>query len=118
MSDEMKLFIMVNVCILISISSMAWVASHYVIDVESDGDALALCDEVEKKKPFMERLRERLASMVRVRKGLTVDSGAADHVMPAGWLWFLRVRPSQGRDRGCTMLQQMVHGCQTKVSHD
>ena len=35
-----------------------------------------------------------------MRKGLTVDSGAADHVMPAGWLSFLRVRPSAGSRSG------------------
>ena len=41
-----------------------------------------------------------MASMVKVRKGLTVDPGAADYVMPAGWLWFLRVRPTPGSRSG------------------
>ena len=31
-----------------------------------------------------ERLRKKLSNMTKIRKGLTVDSGAADHVMPAG----------------------------------
>ena len=38
--------------------------------------------------------------MVKVRKGLTVDSGAADHVMPIGWLLMVLVVKSLGSIRG------------------
>ena len=104
MSDKEKFFIVMNIFFMITISTMAWTAGHYVIsEPQPEQDLLVVGEEekkVEKKKPFMERLKERLASMVRVRKGLTIDSGAADHVMPAGWLWFLRVRPSPGSRSG------------------
>ena len=63
-----------------------------------DMDVLGVGEE--KRKPFAMRLQEKIATLVRVRKGLTVDSGAADHVMPAGWLSFLRIRPSAGSKSG------------------
>ena len=47
-----------------------------------------------------QRLAKKLANMVRIRKGLTVDSGAADHVMPIGWLIMFVVMASLGSKRG------------------
>ena len=38
--------------------------------------------------------------MIEVRKGLTIDSGAADHVMPLGWLTWIIVMASAGSLRG------------------
>ena len=38
--------------------------------------------------------------MVKIKKGLTIDSGAADHVMPLGWLTWLVVVASAGSRRG------------------
>ena len=38
--------------------------------------------------------------MIRIRKGLTVDSGAADHVMPIGWLAWILVVASLASLRG------------------
>ena len=38
--------------------------------------------------------------MVKVRKSLTVDSGAADHVMPIGWLLMFLAVKSFGSIRG------------------
>ena len=114
MSDSMKFFFMMNVFILISISVLAngclnairlgrdeewWGSARTSSDTSPDMDLLVV-GESEKRKPFVQRLREQLASMVKVRKGLTVDSGEADHVMPAGWLWFLKVRPSPGSRSG------------------
>ena len=32
-----------------------------------------------------ERLRRRIPGMIKIRRGFTIDSGAADHVMPTGW---------------------------------
>ena len=39
-------------------------------------------------------------NMVKIKKGLTVDSGAADHVMPIGWLLMFLVVKSLGMLRG------------------
>jgi hypothetical protein len=47
-----------------------------------------------------EKLRKKIAGMVKIRKGLTVDSGAADHVMPVGWLIMFIVLKSIGSIKG------------------
>ena len=44
----------------------------------------------------MSKLRKRLQGMVQIKKGLTIDSGAADHVMPLGWLIWILVVLSAG----------------------
>ena len=49
---------------------------------------------------FMTRLKAKLEKMVKVKKGFTVDSGAADHVMPLGWLAWILVTASLGSMRG------------------
>ena len=43
---------------------------------ESEDEPLSLAEKVRKK----------LSNVIKIRKGLTVDSGAADHAMPVGWL--------------------------------
>ena len=100
-SENTKFYIMM--CILNAVSicyymNLMCMVATSTFEHEVEMDVLGFGEE--KKKPFAERLREKIASLVRVRKGLTVDSGAADHVMPAGWLWFLRVRPSAGSKSG------------------
>ena len=52
------------------------------------------------KKSAMEKLKDRLAKMVKVRRGLTVDSGAADHVLPISWLTWIVLTASLGSLRG------------------
>ena len=52
------------------------------------------------EKSAATRLREKLASMVKIRRGLTVDSGAADHVMPISWLTWILMTMSLGALRG------------------
>ena len=52
------------------------------------------------EKSAATRLREKLASMVKIRRGLTVDSGAADHVMPISWLTWIIMTMSLGALRG------------------
>ena len=47
-----------------------------------------------------EKLKEKLKSMVKIRRGLTVDSGAADHVMPISWLTWIVMTMSLGALRG------------------
>ena len=47
-----------------------------------------------------EKLRKKISSMTKIRKGLTFESGAADHVMPAGWLTMFVVLKSIGAKRG------------------
>ena len=59
------------------------------VDAEADAD-LSLA----------QRLSKKIMNMVRIRKGLTVDSGAADHVMPIGWLVMFIVMASLGSKRG------------------
>ena len=54
----------------------------------------------ERSKGFLEKLKTKLEEMVKVRKGLTVDSGAADHVMPLGWLAWILITASLGSLRG------------------
>ena len=52
---------------------------------ESDKDLLATAAAVRqegKSADVLAMLKAKLEKMVKVRKGLTVDSGAADHVMP------------------------------------
>ena len=42
--------------------------------------------------------------MIRVRKGFTIDSGAADHVMPLGWLAWIVVTASLGSIGGVNFI--------------
>ena len=60
-------------------------------------------DDTEKESTrsgIVQRLKKKIAGMTRIRKGLTVDSGAADHVMPIGWLILLTVLQSVGSKCG------------------
>ena len=67
----------------------------------SFGDEQKQEDESEDRPlSLAERLRKKISSMVKIRKGLTVDSGAADHVMPVGWLIMFIVLKSIGSIRG------------------
>ena len=71
-------------------------------------DLLAITKEVKKhvthdketQLSWTEKLRRRLAGMIKIRKGLTIDSGAADHVMPLGWLAWIVMVASAGSLRG------------------
>ena len=57
-------------------------------------------EDEDKPLSLAEKLRKKLSNMVKIRKGLTVDSGAADHVMPVGWLIMFVVLKSIGAIRG------------------
>ena len=58
-------------------------------------------DKSERKdKTLAEKLKEKLVSMVQVRRGLSVDSGAADHVLPLTWLAWLVITASVGSLKG------------------
>ena len=46
-----------------------------------------------------QKLKNKIKGMIKIRRGLTVDSGAADHVMPIGWL-ILTVLASIGSKMG------------------
>ena len=70
---------------------------------EKDKDLLATAAAVRqegKSAGFLARLKAKLEKMVKGRKGLTVDSGAADHVMPIDWLTWIVVTASMGSIRG------------------
>ena len=80
-----------------------------VIDIDDDIDDYSDCishdilvaeQEVAVTKTLGQRLKEKLASMIWIGKGLTVDIGAADHVMPLGWLAWMLVVASLGSLRG------------------
>ena len=43
-------------------------------------------NEKEHEMSLVEKIRKKLSGMMEVKRGLTVDSGAADHVIPIGWL--------------------------------
>ena len=49
---------------------------------------------------LVSRLKAKLEKMVKVRKGFTIDSGAADHVIPLGWIAWIIVTASAGSLRG------------------
>ena len=57
-------------------------------------------DKVRGGSTWAAKLKKRLQSMVKIKKGFTIDSGAADHVMPMGWLTWLVVVASAGSRRG------------------
>ena len=57
-------------------------------------------DGTEKSLSIAQKVKRKLMNMVRIKKGLTVDSGAADHVMPIGWLLMFLVMKSIGSIRG------------------
>ena len=56
--------------------------------------------ECDKDLSIAQKLKAKLSKMIKVRKGLTVDSGAADHVMPIGWLVMFVIMKSIGSIRG------------------
>ena len=47
-----------------------------------------------------QKVKRKLMNMVKIKKGLTVHSGAADHVTPIGWLLMFLVVKSLGMIRG------------------
>ena len=52
-------------------------------DASSDEDILASPRKSEAESiSWTERRKRRLRGAIRINKGLTIDSGAADHVMP------------------------------------
>ena len=54
----------------------------------------------EKSLSIAQKVERKLMDMAKIKKGLTVDSGAADHVMPIGWLFMALVMKSIGSIRG------------------
>lgn len=44
--------------------------------------------------------KDLLEGLIKLRRGITIDSGAADHVMPSGRLPWIKSRPSAGSVRG------------------
>ena len=56
-----------------------------------------------KKLTWSEKVRRTpslLKTLTKLRRGITIDSGAADHVMPSGWIPWIRTKPSAGSIRG------------------
>ena len=57
-------------------------------------------DGTKKSLSIAQGLKRKLMDMVKIKTGLTVDSSAADHVMPIGWLLMFLVVQSIGSRRG------------------
>ena len=57
-------------------------------------------DGTEKSLSIAQKVKRKLMDMVKIKKGLTVDSGAAHHVMPIGSLLMFLVVKSIGSMRG------------------
>lgn len=77
-------------------------------DVEMEQDLL-MADDVKpkKRKTWAARVKEaknKIAAMFQVQRGFTVDSGAADHVIPKGWVAFVRILESLGSRMGVTYI--------------
>ena len=45
-------------------------------------------------------MKNRVRKMLKLDRGIAIDSGAADHVMPRGWASMFPVRPSRGSRAG------------------
>ena len=62
-------------------------------------------DKTKKRKTWAARVKEakdKVTSMFQVHRGFTVDSGAADHVIPRGWIGFVEIVESIGSRMGVT----------------
>ena len=57
-------------------------------------------DGTEKSLSIAQKVNWKFMDMVKIKKGLIVDSGAADHVIPIGWLLMFLVVKSIGSIRG------------------
>ena len=57
-------------------------------------------DGTEQSLSITQKVKRKLMDMVKIKKGLTVDSGAADHMMPIGSLLMFLVVKSIGSIRG------------------
>ena len=67
---------------------------------QNQQEVLAVDSEAQRGKFKMRSLKEKLSSMVRVRRGFTVDSGVAAHMLPAFWLIWIILMVSAGFLRG------------------
>ena len=97
-----------------TVETLAWMAVSYTMLMsiamasaiafkntrEDSKDLLSVGESGVRTDGFFARLKKKLESMVKVKKGLTVDSGAADHVMPLGWIAWIIVVASLGSLRG------------------
>ena len=84
--------------IIMCAATVAYVYDHATSDVD-----VGAADQVRTQKTWRERVREAqyiIRNMLPVNKGFTVDSGAAAHVMPRGWIAWLMVLASWGSRNG------------------
>ena len=74
---------------------------YELLDDDDDNDISVLpAERSDRGESLASKLKKRLTSMIQIKKGLTIDSGAADHVMPLGWLAWIMVVASAGSLRG------------------
>ena len=65
---------------------------------------LLVAEKESVKKTLGQRIKEKIKTMIKIRRGFTVDSGAADHVMPLGWLAWILVTASLGSLSGVNFI--------------
>ena len=62
---------------------------------------------IKKRKTWATRVKEAkqtIMKMFAIQRGFTVDSGAADHVIPRGWIAFIHILESIGSRMGVTYI--------------
>ena len=83
-----------------TIGSMQPVKAEIEYEIVDDEQDISALPAEGAKESWRSQLKKKLQSMIRVKKGLTIDSGAADHVMPLGWLAWILVVASAGSLKG------------------
>ena len=73
---------------------------YEVVDDELVDQEVSALPAETSRESFLSKLKRKSASMIQNKKGLTIDSGAADHVMPLGWLAWILMVASAGSLRG------------------
>ena len=70
-------------------------------------------------KHGLKRVTEKLRAMWKLDRGFTIDSGAADHVIPTGWINSVATTESEGSRRGMHYIaasgERIPDTCQQKV---
>ena len=88
--------------VLIAIMRTTFIIWGANYDIENDWDLMPFDDgDVEMTEDPRKGLIARVKSwFIKVRRGMTIDSGAADHVIPPDWIPGFVTKPSLGSKRG------------------
>ena len=75
-----------------------------LVQQSANEQPLLVAEKESVKKTLGQRIKEKIKTMIKIRRGFTVDSGAADHVMPLGWLAWILVTASLGSISGVNFI--------------